>query len=230
MIVRFPPIIHSSLKPCSKQLLVTNQYKMRVRDEIAVESKIAPMTFRHTFQVVEAKCLLGFDFFETFLVVEAECLLGFDFFETQKCDPLGSEMNLCLNLNRHTSSYFFHRTAPVQAWHCPVMRVIARETSFIPYGHEEVTLEKIDTDDHTLLPKKEPSEHSQGFPNKQHVLGCNILSEVSVVNPACIFNLREDRTIYKNPTLGTITILEAETLAQENVTIDEKQKVSAITK
>ena len=62
-----------------------------------------------------------------------------------------SEMKL--RLNRDTSASFLHRTAPVQACHYPVMRVVARETSFIRSGHEAIILGKIDLDDHTLLTK-----------------------------------------------------------------------------
>ena len=71
------------------------------------------MTFRHTFFVLEA--------------CETECLLALDFFETHKCDTMFSEMKLLLS--RGFSANFFHRTAPVQSRHYPVMRVVARETS-----------------------------------------------------------------------------------------------------
>ena len=97
------------------------------------------MNFRHTFFVLEAS--------------EAECLLGLDLFEAHKCDPMFSEMKL--RLNRGTSANLFHRTAPVQPWHCRVIRVVARETSFIPPGHEVIILSKFDLDDYTLLTKQD---------------------------------------------------------------------------
>ena len=76
--VRLPPKIQSPFRPCSKQLLATNQGEIRVKSEITVEMKIASMTFRHTFFVLEAS--------------EAECLLSLDFLETHKCDHMFSEM------------------------------------------------------------------------------------------------------------------------------------------
>ena len=148
------------------------------------------MTFRHTFLVLDAS--------------EAECLLGLDFFETHKCDPMFSEMKL--RLNRETSANLFHRTAPVQSWHYPVMRVVARETSFIPSGQEAIIPGEIDLDDHTLLTKAGIFEHSQSFCDKQNVLAFNILFELQDdAIPARIINPREDRIIYKSSTLRTPT-------------------------
>ena len=213
--VRLPPQIQSSLKPCSKRLLAANQGEIKVKGEVTVEMKIASMTFRHTFLVLEAS--------------EAECLLGLDFLETHKCDPMFSEMKL--RLNRDTSVNLFHRTAPVQSWHYPVMRVVARETSFIPSGHEAIILGKIDLDDHTLLTKAGIFEPSQYFCDKQNVLAFNTLSELQEdAIPARIINPGEDQTIYKGSTLGTFTILQDDTFAQNNVAIQSKQKHTAITK
>ena len=76
--VRLPPKIQSSLRPCFKGLLAANQGEITVKGEVTVEMKIASLTFRHTFLVLEAS--------------EAECLLGIDFLETHKCDPTFSEM------------------------------------------------------------------------------------------------------------------------------------------
>ena len=131
--VRLPTKIQLSLKPCSNRLLASNQGKIKVKGDVTVELKIASMTFRQTFFLLEAS--------------EAECLLGLDFLETHKCDPMFFEMKV--RSNRDTSAKLFHRTAPVQSWHYPVMRVVARESSFIPSGHEAFILGKIDLDDHT---------------------------------------------------------------------------------
>ena len=213
--VRLPPKIQSSLKPCSKRLLAANQGEIKVKGEVTVEMKIASMTFRHTFLVLEAS--------------EAECLLGLDFLETHKCDPMFSEMKL--RLNRDTSVNLFHRTAPVQSWHYPVMRVVARETSFIPSGHEANILGKIDLDDHNLLTKAGIFEPSQSFCDKQNVLAFNTLSELQEdAIPARIINPGEDRMIYKGSTLGTFNILQDDTFAQNNVASQSKQKHTAITK
>ena len=98
--VRLPVKMQSSLKPCSKRLLVANQGEIRVKNEVTVEMKKASMTFRHTPLVFEAS--------------KAECLLGLDFLETHKCDPMFFEKKL--RFNRGTSANVFHRTAPVQSW------------------------------------------------------------------------------------------------------------------
>ena len=109
------------------------------------------MTFRDTFPVLEAS--------------EAECLLGLEILETHKCDPIFSEMTL--HLKRGATANFFHRTSPVQSWHKSVKRVIARETFFIPAGHDAIILGKIDLDDHTLLTKAGIFEPSQSFCDKK---------------------------------------------------------------
>ena len=143
------------------------------------------MTFRHTFLALEAS--------------EAECLLGLDFLETHKCDPMFSEMKL--QLNRGTSANPFHRTAPVQSWHYPVMKVVARETSFIPSGHEAIILGEIDLDDHNFLTKAVVFEPSQYFCDKPNVLAFNTVSELREnAIPARIINPGEDRMIYKGST------------------------------
>ena len=41
------------------------------------------------------------------------------------------------------------------------MRVVARETSFLPSGHEAIILDEIDLDDHTFLTKAGIFEPSQ---------------------------------------------------------------------
>ena len=87
-----------------------------------------------------------------------------DFLDAHKCDPMFSEMKL--GLNRGTSANVFHRTAPVHSWHYPVMRVVARETSFIPSGLDAIILGKTHLDDHTLLQKAGIIEPSQSFCHK----------------------------------------------------------------
>ena len=81
--VHLLPKIQSSLKPCSKGLLGANTGEIKVKRGHAVEIKIASLTFRHSFLVLEPS--------------EAECLLGLDFLESHKCDPVVSEMKLRLN-------------------------------------------------------------------------------------------------------------------------------------
>ena len=165
------------------------------------------MTFRHTFLVLEAS--------------EAECLLGLDFLETHKCDPMFSELEL--RLKRDTTADLFDRTAPVQSWHYPVMRVVARETSFLPSAHEVIIRGKIDLDDHTLLTKAGIFEPSQSFCDKQNVLAFNTLSELQEhAIPARIINPGEDRMIHKGSRLGTFFILHDDTFAQNNVAIQSK--------
>ena len=142
-----------------------------------------------------------------------------------------SAAELKLRLNRDISANLFHRTAPVQSWNYPVKRVIAGETSFIPSGHEAINLGKIELDDHSLLQKAGIFETSQSFCDKQNVLAFNTLSELQAdAIPARIINPGEDRMIYKGSTLGTFTILEDDTLAQNNVAIQSKPKHTAITK
>ena len=206
MLVRLLPKLQSSLKPCSKRLLAANQGEIRVKGEVTVEMKIAIMASRHSFLFLEAS--------------ESECLLGLEFHKTHKCDPTISEMKLCLD--RSISANLFHRIAPVQSWHDPVMRVSARETFFIPSGHEAIILGKSDLDDHTLLKKSGIFEPFQSFCDKQSVIAFNTFSELQEdAIQARIMNPGEKRMIYKSSTLGTFTILQDYTIAQSNVAINQ---------
>ena len=91
------------------------------------------------------------------------------------------------------------------------MRVLARETSFIPSDHEPIILGKIDPNDHTLSTKAGIFEPSQSFCDKQNVLAFNTLSEFQEdANPVRIINPGEDRLIYKGLTPGTFTIQQDE--------------------
>ena len=210
-----PPKLLSYLTSCPKRILAANQGEIRVKGEATVWMKIASMIFWHIFLVLEAS--------------EAEFLLGTDFLETHRCDYMFSEMKL--RFNRGSSAYFFHRTAPVQSWHYPVVKVVARETFFIPSGHEATILGKIDLDDHTLLKKAEIFEPSQSFCDKQNLLAVNFLCELQEdAIPARILNPRQDRMICRGSTLGTFTILKNNTFVQNNVAVQSKQKHTAITK
>ena len=109
------------------------------------------------------------------------------------------------------------------------MRVVARETFFKPSAHEAISQNKNDLDDHTLLSKQEIFEPSQFFCNKRNMLAFNTLSELQEdAIPARIINPREDGMIYRGSTLGRFTILHNDTLAQNNVAIQPKQKPTAI--
>ena len=111
------------------------------------------------------------------------------------------------------------------------MRVVGRETSFIPSGHEANNLAKSDLDDPTLLIKARTFEPSESFCDKQDVLVFNTLSEFQEDGfPARIINPGEEQRIYKVSTLATFTNLEANTLAQINVAFEQEQKESATTK
>ena len=111
------------------------------------------------------------------------------------------------------------------------MRVVAGETSFILSGHKVTILGKIDLDDHTLLQKAGIVEPSQTFCDKQNILVLNTFSELQEdAIPERIINSGEDRMNYKGSTLGTFTLLQDDTFAQDNVAYQSKQKHTAITK
>ena len=213
--VRLPPKIQSSPKSCFKRFSAANQEEIRVKCEFTAEMKTAFVTIRHTFLVLEGS--------------EAESLLGPHFLETHKGELFFSKLKL--RFNRATSAKLFHRRGPVQSWHYPVLRVVARETSFIPFGHEAIIPVKNDTDDQTLFATERIFETSQSSCDKQNVMAFNAHSEHQEYGvPARIINLGEGWTIYKSSTLGTITILQVDTLSQDNAAIEDKQKHSGITK
>ena len=111
------------------------------------------------------------------------------------------------------------------------MRVVARETFFVPSGYEANVLGKIDADVYTLLSKEGNFEPSQSFCDKRNLLAFNNLSELQEdAIPIRIINPGEDRLIYKGSTLETFTILLDNTFAQNNVVFQPKHKHTAITR
>ena len=84
-----------------------------------------------------------------------------------------------LRLNQGTSANLFHRTVPLQSWHYPVMRVVARGTSLKPSGHEASILGKLGHDDHTLLTNQWFFEPSQSFGEKQKVSAFSTFFQIS---------------------------------------------------
>ena len=108
---------------------------------------------------------------------------------------------------------------------------VARETSFIPSGHDAIILGKKVLEDHTLVTIEGICEPSQYFCDKRNVLVFNTLSELPEdAIPARIIDPGQHRMIYKGSTLETVTMLQNNTFAQVNVAIQSKQKHTAITK
>ena len=108
------------------------------------------------------------------------------------------------------------------------MGVVARETSFIPSGHDAIVLGKIDLDAHTFLAKAVIVESSQQFCAKLNDLAFNTLSKLQEdAIPASIINLEEDRMVYKGSTLGPFSILQNDAFNQNKVATQSKQMPTA---
>ena len=123
---------------------------------------------------------------------EADCLLGLDFLEDNHCDALFSSMQLRFP-NSQTVPLFHSRKAhsdpsPKQ------VKVIARETTFIPAGHEAVILGDLLTQN---FPEKFEGifEPSPAFCEKHQLLAFNSLCESGEMIPIRLINPVEDITI-----------------------------------
>ena len=144
---------------------------------------------------------------------EADCLLDLDFLEDNHCDALFSSMQIRLP-NSQTVPLFQSRKAhsdpsPEQ------VKVIARETTFIPASHEAVILGELLTQ--SFLEKSEGVfEPSPASCERHQLLAFSSLCEYGEMIPARLSNPVEDVTVYKGTSLGSFSVVGSAEMAAMN--------------
>ena len=121
---RLPVNFQNQLQPAHRRLLAASQAEIPVSGTVTLPISLASNRYQQQFFVLKSS--------------EADCLLGLDFLEDNHCDALFSSMQLRFP-NSQTVPLFHSRKAhsdpsPEQ------VKVIARETTFIPAGYEAVIL------------------------------------------------------------------------------------------
>ena len=124
LLKRLPVNFQNRLQPAHRRLLAANQAEIPVSGTVTLPISLASNRYQQQFFVLKSS--------------EADCLLGLDFLEDHHCDALFSSMQLRFP-NSQTVPLFHSRKAlsdpsPEQ------VKVIARETTFIPAGYEAVIL------------------------------------------------------------------------------------------
>ena len=144
---------------------------------------------------------------------EADCLLGSDFLEDNHCDALFSSMQLRFPTSQTVP--LFHSRKALSDPSPEQVKVIARETTFIPAGHEAVILGELSTQS---CPEKCESifEPSPAFCEKHQLLAFSSLCESGKMIPARLINSVEDVTVYKDMSLGSFSVVVSGEIAAMN--------------
>ena len=95
------------------------------------------------------------------------------------------------------------------------VNIIARESTFIPAGHEAVILAELLTQ--SFLEKSEGKlAPSPAFCEKYHLLSFSCLCESEEMIPARFLNPVEDVSVYKGPSLGNFSVIASAEIAPKN--------------
>ena len=196
---RLPVNFQNQLQPAHRRLLAANQAEIPVSGTVTLPISLASNRYQQQFFVLKSS--------------ETDCLLGLDFLEDNHCDALFSSMKLRFP-NSQTVLLFHSRKAhsdpsPEQ------VKVIARETTFIPAGYEAVILCELLTQS---FPEKSEGifEPSPAFCEKHQLLAFSSLCESGEMIPARLINPIEDVTVYKGTSLGSFSVVGSAEIAAMN--------------
>ena len=144
---------------------------------------------------------------------EADCFLGLDFLVDNHCDALFSGMQLRVPDSQTVPLFHSRKALPDPS--PEQVKVIARETTFIPAGHEAVILGDLLTQS---FPEKSEGifEPSPAFCEKHQLLAFSSLCESGELIPACLINTVEDVTVYKGTPLGSFSVVGSGEIAAMN--------------
>ena len=124
LLKRFPVNFQNQLQPAHRRLLAANQAEIPVSGTVTLPISLAGNRDQQQFFVLKSS--------------EADCLLGLDFLEDNHYDALFSSMQL--RFPNSQTVPLFHSCKAFSDPPPEHVRVIARETTFIPAGHEAVIL------------------------------------------------------------------------------------------
>ena len=188
---RLPLNFHNRLQTAQCRLLAANQAEKPVSGTVTLPISLVSNRYQQRFFVLKSS--------------EADCLLGLDFLEDNHCHALfpGTQ-------RRFPSSQtvpFFHSRKALSDPSPEQVKVIARETTFIPAGHEAVILGELLTQS---FPEKSEGifEPSHAFCEKQQLLAFSSLCESDEMIPARLINPVDDVTVYRGTSLGSFSWLD----------------------
>ena len=188
LLKRLPVNFQNQLQPAHRRLLAANQAEIPVSGTVTLPISLASNRYQQQFFVLKSS--------------EADCLPGLDFLEDNHCDALFSSIQL--RFPNSQTIPLFHSRKTLSDPFPEQVKVIARETTFIPAGHEAVILGELLTQS---FPEKSEGifEPSAAFCEKHQLLAFSSLCESGKIKPARLINLVEDVTVYKGTSLGTFS-------------------------
>ena len=198
LLERLPPNFQNRLQPAHRRRLAANQAEIPVSGTVTLPISLASNRYQQQFFVLESS--------------EADCLLGLDFLEDNHCDALFSRMQPRF-ANSQTVPLFNSRKTLLDP--SEQVKVIARETTVIPAGHEAVILGELLTQ---IFPEKSEGifEPSPAFCARLHLLAFSSLCESGEIIPARLINPVEDVTVYKGTSLGSLSVVGSAEIAAMN--------------
>ena len=196
LLKRLPLNFQNRLQPAHRRLLAANQSEIPVSGTVTLPMSLASNRYQQQFFVLKSS--------------EADCLLGLDFFEDNHCDALFSSMQLRFPIS-HTVPLFHSRKALSDSSPEHV-KVIARETTFIPAGHEAVILGELLTQSFPGKPEG-IFEPSPAFWEKHQLMAFSSLCKSGEMIPARLIIPVEDVTVYVGTSLGSFSVVGSAKIA-----------------
>ena len=199
LLKRLPVNIQNQLQPAHRRLLAANQAEILVSGTVTLPISLASNRYQQRFFVLKSS--------------EADCLLGLDFLEDNHCDALFSSMQL--RFPNSQTVPLFHSRKTLSDPSPEQVKVIARETTFLPAGHEAVILGELLNQ--SFREKSEGIfEPSPTFCERNQLLAFNSLCESREIIPARLLNPVEDVTVYRGTSLGSFPLVGSAEIAAMN--------------
>ena len=204
LLKRLPLNFQNRLQPAHRRLSAAKQAEGLVSSTVILPISLANNRNQQQFFVLKFS--------------EADCLLGIDFREDNHCDALFSSMQL--RFPNSQTVLLFHSRKTLADPSLEQVKVIARETTFIPAGHEAVILGELLTQ---IFPEKCEgiSEPSSAFCENHQLLAFSSLCESGEMIPARLIKPAGDVIVYKGTSLGSFSVVgPAEIAAMNRVIAD----------
>ena len=196
---RLPLNFQNQLQLAGCRLLAANQAEISVSGTVILPISLASNRYQQQSFVLKPS--------------ETDCLPGLDFFENNRCDALFSCMQHRFP-NSETVPLFHYRKA-LSDPSLEQVKVIARETAFIPSGLEAVVLGELLTQG---FPEKSEGifEPSSAFCEKYHLMAFSSLCQSREMIPARLINPDEDVTVNKGTSLRSFSVFGSAEIVKLN--------------
>ena len=204
LLKRLPLNFQNQFQPARCRLLAAKEAEIPVSGTVTLPISLASNRYQQKFFVSKSS--------------EADCILALDFLEDNHCDALFSSMQLRFPISQ--TVLLFHTRRALSDPSLEQVKVIARETTFIPAGHDAVIMGELLTQS---FPEKSGVifEPSTTFREKHQILAFNSLCKSGEMITARLINPVEDVTVSKGTSLGSFSVVGSAEIAALNRVITD---------